>query len=148
LTCSGKSRLRITKETMSRQNDRQQSSVLMGDTWTCEFKRWKSSKFWTAKRKPLIDAIVTSLLNDGKVRLTGLFREKTGKTYDAPMSRLTISPCSSTNYTPLRSSRNGSRNSCSQQIENFEWGNYQEGLLWQRYCYLTTIENSRRKLGK
>jgi DNA topoisomerase-3 len=53
------------------------------DSRICGFKLWKESKFWTAKRKALSPAIVTTLLKDGRVKLTGLFSEKTGKTYDA-----------------------------------------------------------------
>jgi DNA topoisomerase-3 len=53
------------------------------DSRVCEFKLWKESKFWTAKRKTLTPAIVTALLKDGRVKLTGLHSEKTGKTYDA-----------------------------------------------------------------
>jgi DNA topoisomerase-3 len=53
------------------------------DSRTCDFKLWKESKFWTAKRKPLTADIVAALLKDGKVKLTGLYSEKTGKTYDA-----------------------------------------------------------------
>jgi len=53
------------------------------DSQACGFKLWKESKFWTAKKKPLTAAIVTALLKDGKVKLTKLFSEKTGKTYDA-----------------------------------------------------------------
>jgi DNA topoisomerase-3 len=53
------------------------------DSRTCDFKLWKESKFWTMKRKPLTAAIAATLLKDGRVKLTGLFSEKTGKTYDA-----------------------------------------------------------------
>jgi DNA topoisomerase-3 len=53
------------------------------DSRICDFKLWKESKFWMAKRKPLTAAIVTALLSDGKVKLTGLHSDKTGKTYDA-----------------------------------------------------------------
>jgi DNA topoisomerase-3 len=53
------------------------------DSRTCGFKIWRESKFWTAKRKPLTVAIVSALLSDGKVKLTGLYSDKTGKTYDA-----------------------------------------------------------------
>jgi DNA topoisomerase-3 len=49
---------------------------------TCGFKLWKDSKFWTAKKKPLTAAIVSRLLKNGKVKLTGLYSDKTGKTYD------------------------------------------------------------------
>jgi DNA topoisomerase-3 len=50
---------------------------------TCGFKLWKDSKFWKAKKKPINAAIVTRLLNDGKVALKELYSEKTGKTYSA-----------------------------------------------------------------
>ena len=53
------------------------------DSRTCAFKIWKDSKWWTAKKKPLTAAIVTRLLKDGRVKLTGLYSEKSGKTYDA-----------------------------------------------------------------
>jgi DNA topoisomerase-3 len=53
------------------------------DKRDCGFKLWKASKFWTAKKKPLTAAIVTTLLKTGRVALKGLFSEKTGKTYDA-----------------------------------------------------------------
>jgi DNA topoisomerase-3 len=53
------------------------------DSKTCEFKMWKESKFWTAKRKPLTGAIVSALLKDGRVAVKGLHSEKTGKKYDA-----------------------------------------------------------------
>jgi DNA topoisomerase-3 len=53
------------------------------DSHACGFKLWKESKFWTAKRKKLTPAIVAALLKDGRVKLTGLFSEKSNKTYDA-----------------------------------------------------------------
>ena len=53
------------------------------DSRACGFKLWKESKFWTAKKKPLTAKIVTALLKDRRVKLTGLFSERTGKTYDA-----------------------------------------------------------------
>jgi DNA topoisomerase-3 len=53
------------------------------DSRVCDFKIWKASKFWEAKKKSLTAAIVTALLKDGKVKVTGLVSEKTGKTYDA-----------------------------------------------------------------
>jgi DNA topoisomerase-3 len=53
------------------------------DSHACGFKLWKDSKFWTAKKKPLTATIVAALLKDGLVALTGLYSEKTGKTYDA-----------------------------------------------------------------
>ena len=53
------------------------------DTRTCGFKLWKTSKFWTAKKKPLTAAIVAALLKDGKVEVKGLYSEKKDKAYDA-----------------------------------------------------------------
>ncbi len=50
---------------------------------TCRFAIWKSSKWWSAKKKQPTKAMVTALLKDGRVRVTGLYSEKTGKTYDA-----------------------------------------------------------------
>jgi DNA topoisomerase-3 len=53
------------------------------DSRACEFKLWKSSKFWTAKRCELTPDIVATLLMAGRVKVSGLYSEKTGKTYDA-----------------------------------------------------------------
>ena len=49
----------------------------------CRFVLWKDSKFFTAKKKTLTKTIAAALLNKGRVKLTGCFSEKTGKTYDA-----------------------------------------------------------------
>ena len=49
----------------------------------CRFVLWKDSKFFTAKKKTLTKAVAAALLNKGRVKLTGCFSEKTGKTYDA-----------------------------------------------------------------
>ena len=49
----------------------------------CRFVLWKDSKFFTAKKKALTKAVAAALLNKGRVKLTGCFSEKTGKTYDA-----------------------------------------------------------------
>ncbi len=49
----------------------------------CGFALWKENKFFTAKKKVLTKVIATELLKKGKVKLTGCFSEKTGKTYDA-----------------------------------------------------------------
>jgi DNA topoisomerase-3 len=53
------------------------------DSRACEFKIWRDSKWWSAKKKPLTAAIVTALLKNGRVALKGLYLEKTGKSYDA-----------------------------------------------------------------
>ena len=49
----------------------------------CKFVIWKNNKWWELKRKQPTKAIVTALLKDGCARVTGLYSEKTGKTYDA-----------------------------------------------------------------
>ena len=50
---------------------------------SCKFAIWKNSKWWAAKKKQPTKALVTALLRDGRARVTGLYSEKTGKTYDA-----------------------------------------------------------------
>ena len=50
---------------------------------SCKFAIWKNSKWWAAKRKQPTKAIVAALLKDGRARVTGLYSEKSGKTYDA-----------------------------------------------------------------
>ena len=52
-------------------------------TESCKFAIWKNNKWWELKRKQPTKAIVTALLKDGCVHVTGLYSEKTGKTYDA-----------------------------------------------------------------
>ncbi len=49
----------------------------------CRFVLWKDSKSFTAKKKTLTKSVAAALLNKGRVKLTGCFSEKTGKTYDA-----------------------------------------------------------------
>lgn len=49
----------------------------------CQFALWKNNKFFTAKKKNLTKTLAAALLKDGKVKLTGCYSEKTGKTYDA-----------------------------------------------------------------
>ena len=50
---------------------------------TCKFAIWKNSKWWAAKKKQPTKTVVAALLKDGRVRVTGLYSEKTGKNYDA-----------------------------------------------------------------
>ena len=49
----------------------------------CRFVLWKDSKFFSAKKKQLTKSAAASLLKAGRVKLTGCWSEKTGKTYDA-----------------------------------------------------------------
>ena len=50
---------------------------------SCAFILWKNSKFFSAKRQQLTKAVASALLNEGSVRLTGCWSEKTGRFYDA-----------------------------------------------------------------
>ena len=49
----------------------------------CKFAIWKNSKWWEMKRKQPTKAIVTALIKDGRAHVSGLYSEKSGKTYDA-----------------------------------------------------------------
>ena len=49
----------------------------------CAFALWKENKFFTMKKKTLTKEIAIKLLKDSRVKLTGCYSEKTGKTYDA-----------------------------------------------------------------
>ena len=49
----------------------------------CAFALWKENKFFTMKKKTLTKEIAIKLLKEGRVKLTGCYSEKTGKTYDA-----------------------------------------------------------------
>jgi DNA topoisomerase-3 len=49
----------------------------------CRFGLWRDNKFLTAKKISFTKIIAAALLKDGRVALTGLYSEKTGKTYDA-----------------------------------------------------------------
>jgi len=50
---------------------------------SCGFAIWKNNKFWSAKRKKLTKNIAVALLKYGRVDITGLYSEKTKKTYNA-----------------------------------------------------------------
>ena len=49
----------------------------------CRFVLWKDSKFFSAKKKELTKAAAAALLREGRIRLTGCWSGRTGKTYDA-----------------------------------------------------------------
>jgi len=49
----------------------------------CKFAIWKDSKFFTAKKKKLTKDITIALINEGRIFMSGLHSEKTGKTYNA-----------------------------------------------------------------
>ena len=50
---------------------------------SCKFAIWKNNNWWAAKRKQPTKDIVAALLKDGRAHVTGLYSEKSGKTYDA-----------------------------------------------------------------
>lgn len=50
---------------------------------SCGFALWKNDRFFTGKHKELTKKTVATLLKDGRIRMTGLFSEKKGVTYDA-----------------------------------------------------------------
>lgn len=50
---------------------------------TCRFGLWKDNKYFTAKGRPLTAAMVSALLHEGSVHLTGLKSTRTGKIFDA-----------------------------------------------------------------
>ena len=49
----------------------------------CRFVLWKDNRFFSAKHQTITGDVAEALLNDGKVRLTNCYSEKTGKSYDA-----------------------------------------------------------------
>ena len=49
----------------------------------CRFGLWRDNKFLTAKRIQLTNQLASALLQDGRAHLTGIWSEKTGKTYNA-----------------------------------------------------------------
>ena len=49
----------------------------------CRFGLWRDNKFFSAKKIAPTKKTAAALLKDGRVALTGLYSEKTGKTYDA-----------------------------------------------------------------
>ena len=49
----------------------------------CKFGLWRDNRFLTAKKINLTKKMVSSLLKDGRTYASGIYSEKTGKTYDA-----------------------------------------------------------------
>ena len=49
----------------------------------CRFGLWRDNKFLTAKKINLTKNMVAALLKDGRAYVSGIFSEKTGKSYDA-----------------------------------------------------------------
>ena len=49
----------------------------------CRFGMWRDNKFWRSKHVTLTKAQASEMLQGGRVHMTGLYSEKTGRTYDA-----------------------------------------------------------------
>lgn len=49
----------------------------------CRFGMWRDNKFWKSKHVTLTKAQASEMLQDKRVHMTGLYSEKTGRTYDA-----------------------------------------------------------------
>ena len=50
---------------------------------SCKFGLWRDNRFLTAKKISLTKKMASSLLTDGRTYASGIYSEKTGKTYDA-----------------------------------------------------------------
>ena len=53
------------------------------DNRDCAFALWKDNKFFSGKKKSITKSVAAALLKEGRVSISGLYSEKTGKTYDA-----------------------------------------------------------------
>ncbi len=53
------------------------------DNRDCAFALWKDNRFFSSKKKTLTKTVAAALLKEGRVSMSGLYSEKTGKTYDA-----------------------------------------------------------------
>ena len=62
---------------------RAQAGIFLRKTLAAGLPFGKTASFFTAKKKNLTKSVAASLLKDGRVKLTGCYSEKTGKTYDA-----------------------------------------------------------------
>ena len=49
----------------------------------CSFALWKDNIFFTGKKKTLTKTVAAALLKEGRISMSGLYSEKTGRTYDA-----------------------------------------------------------------
>ena len=49
----------------------------------CAFALWKDNRFFSSKKKSITKTIAAALLKEGRISMSGLYSEKTGRTYDA-----------------------------------------------------------------
>ena len=53
------------------------------DNRDCAFALWKDNRFFSSKKKSITKSVAAAFLKEGRVSVSGLYSEKTGKTYDA-----------------------------------------------------------------
>lgn len=53
------------------------------DNRECSFALWKDNRFFSSKKKSITKSVEAALLKEGRISMSGLYSEKTGKTYDA-----------------------------------------------------------------
>lgn len=53
------------------------------DNRECTFMLWKENRFFSSKKKSITKAVAAALLKEGRIFISGLYSEKTGRTYDA-----------------------------------------------------------------
>ena len=49
----------------------------------CAFALWKDNRFFSSKKKSITKTVAATLLKEGRISMSGLYSEKTGRTYDA-----------------------------------------------------------------
>lgn len=49
----------------------------------CAFALWKDNRFFSSKEKSITKTVAAALLKEGRISMSGLYSEKTGRTYDA-----------------------------------------------------------------
>ena len=53
------------------------------DNRECSFALWKDNRFFSSKKKSITKSVAAALLKEGRISMSGLYSENTGKTYDA-----------------------------------------------------------------
>ena len=53
------------------------------DNRDCSFVLWKDNKFFSSKKKTITKSVSAALLKEGRISISGLYSEKTGRNYDA-----------------------------------------------------------------
>ena len=53
------------------------------DNRECSFALWKENKFFSGKKKTITKTVAAALLKEGRISMSGLYSEKTGRTYSA-----------------------------------------------------------------